>query len=85
VFDESKIKSDLTTKCKLSDAIDIDILEIFKNAEPSINQTYRGIVINLREEQESNAFDSMRGNSEFVSNEIDDSELHDEKHDEHKV
>jgi hypothetical protein len=37
VLDESKMKSDLTTKCKLSDAIDIDILETFEKAEPSIN------------------------------------------------
>jgi hypothetical protein len=28
VFDEFKMKSDLTTKCKLLDAIEIDILEI---------------------------------------------------------
>jgi hypothetical protein len=41
----------LTTKCKLSDAIDIDILETFEKAEPSINWTWRGIVIDLREEQ----------------------------------
>jgi hypothetical protein len=33
----------------------------------------------LREEQERNAFDSMRVNSESVSNEIDESELQDEK------
>jgi hypothetical protein len=31
------MKSDLTTKCKLSDAIEIEILEMFANAEPSIN------------------------------------------------
>jgi hypothetical protein len=43
VFDESKTKSDLTTKCKLSGAIEIDILEIPENAEPSINRTFRGI------------------------------------------
>jgi hypothetical protein len=37
VFDEFKMKSDLTMKCKLSDAIEIDILETCANAEPSIN------------------------------------------------
>jgi hypothetical protein len=37
VFDESKTKSDFTTKYKLSDAIEIDIFETFENAEPSIN------------------------------------------------
>jgi hypothetical protein len=34
VCDESKKKSDLTTKCKLPDATEIDILERFENAEP---------------------------------------------------
>jgi hypothetical protein len=37
MFDESKKKSDLTTKCKLSDEIETDILETFGKAEPSIN------------------------------------------------
>jgi hypothetical protein len=41
-------------------------------------------VIDLREEN-VNAFDSMRVNSESVSNEIDESELHDEKHDEQRI
>jgi hypothetical protein len=35
----------------------------------------------LREEQE-NALDSIRVNSEFVSNVIEESDLQDEKHDE---
>jgi hypothetical protein len=39
-------------------------------------------VIDLREEQESNGFGSMCVNSEFVSNEIDESNLQFEKHDE---
>jgi hypothetical protein len=39
-------------------------------------------VIDLREEQHENAFDSMRVNSESVSNEIDESETQDEKQDE---
>jgi hypothetical protein len=33
------MKCDLTRKCKLFDAIEIDILETFKNAEPSIKRT----------------------------------------------
>jgi hypothetical protein len=37
VVDESKMKSNLTTKCKLSKAIEIEIFKIFENAEPSIN------------------------------------------------
>jgi hypothetical protein len=39
-------------------------------------------VIDLREDQERNAFDSMRVNSEYASNEIDKSDLQDAKHDE---
>jgi hypothetical protein len=38
-------------------------------------------VIDVREEHDENAFDSMRVNSDSVSNQIDESELHDEKHD----
>jgi hypothetical protein len=57
---------------------------MFANAEPSINSTSRGIVIDLREESR-NASDSIRFNRESFSNEIDEideSELYDEKHDE---
>jgi hypothetical protein len=39
----------------------------------------------LREEQEWNAFDSMCVNSESLSNEIDESVLQYEKHDEQRV
>jgi hypothetical protein len=42
-------------------------------------------VIDLREEQRENAFDSMRVNSESVSNEIDESELQFEKHNEQRI
>jgi hypothetical protein len=42
-------------------------------------------VIDLREEQGENAFDSMRVNSESVSNEIDESELQHEKHSEQRI
>jgi hypothetical protein len=42
-------------------------------------------MIDLREEQEQNAFDSMRVNSEPCSNEIDESELHYEKQYEQRI
>jgi hypothetical protein len=42
-------------------------------------------VIDLREEHDKNAFDSMRVNSESVSNKIDESDLQDEKHDEQRI
>jgi hypothetical protein len=37
VFDESKIKHDLTTKCELSGATEIEIFEISEKAEPLIS------------------------------------------------
>jgi hypothetical protein len=40
----------LIIKCKLAEILEIEIFEIFENAEPSINWTWRGIVIDLREE-----------------------------------
>jgi hypothetical protein len=36
-------------------------------------------------EESANAFDLMRVNSEFVSNEINESELHDEKHEGQRI
>jgi hypothetical protein len=42
-------------------------------------------VIDLREEQCKKAFDSMCANSESVSNEIDESEWQDRKHDEQTI
>jgi hypothetical protein len=42
-------------------------------------------VIDSREEQQRNAFDSMRANSESVSNEIDESDWQYEKHDEQRI
>jgi hypothetical protein len=42
-------------------------------------------VIDLREEQQQKAIDSMRTNREFVSNEIDESEMQHEKHDEQRT
>jgi hypothetical protein len=43
------------------------------NAEPSMNCTLRGISIDSSDENE-NAFDSIRINLEFDSNEIDESD-----------
>jgi hypothetical protein len=42
-------------------------------------------VIDSREEQEENAFDSMRVNSESVSNEVDESDSQFEKHSEQRI
>jgi hypothetical protein len=42
-------------------------------------------VNDLREEQELNAYDSMRVNSDSVSNEIDESDLQDEKQCEQRI
>jgi hypothetical protein len=42
-------------------------------------------VIELREEQQANASDSIRINSESVSNEIDESDWQYEKHDEQRI
>jgi hypothetical protein len=42
-------------------------------------------VIDLREEQQQKAIDSMRTNRESVSNEIDESEMQHEKHDEQRT
>jgi hypothetical protein len=49
VFDEFIMKSDLTTKCALLGSIEIAISGILENAEPSINSTKRGIVMDLSE------------------------------------
>jgi hypothetical protein len=42
-------------------------------------------VIDLREEQDVNAPDLMRVNSEFVSNEMNESDLQYEKHSEQRI
>jgi hypothetical protein len=42
-------------------------------------------VIDLREEQKKNTYDSIHINSESVSNEIDESELQLEKHSEQRI
>jgi hypothetical protein len=57
-----------------SNEIDESELQDEKQEEQRI-WTWWGIVIDLREEHEWNAFDSMRVNSESRSNEIDESDL----------
>jgi hypothetical protein len=42
-------------------------------------------VIDLRKEQYENDCDSMRVNSQFVSNKIDESEIQYEKHSEQRI
>jgi hypothetical protein len=42
-------------------------------------------VIDAREEEAKNASDSMRVNSESASNEIDESDMQYEKHDEQRI
>jgi hypothetical protein len=39
VFDESRMNCYLTTKCRLSDAMEIEIVETSEKAEPLINRT----------------------------------------------
>jgi hypothetical protein len=89
--DESRTNDESTMKREFPDSMEIERFErlkilkrseISENAEPSIKSTPRGSVIDLRPERE-NAFDSMRRNSESGSNDIDESDLQSEKHDEH--
>jgi hypothetical protein len=42
-------------------------------------------VIDLREEHDENEFDSIGVNSESISNEIDESDSQDEKHNEQRI
>jgi hypothetical protein len=78
------MKPDLRTKCALFGSIDTAISRTFENAEPSIKLTQRGMAIDLRNAHE-NTCDSIRPNSEPVSNEIDESDSQYEKHDEPRI
>jgi hypothetical protein len=84
-FDKAEEKCDLRAKCKLRVAIESGTFDVVDNVEPSIHRTFRGIVIDLREEQPQNAPDSMRVNSESVSNEIDESDSQDKKQNEQRI
>jgi hypothetical protein len=67
----------------VSNKIDEKALQHEKHDEQRI-WTWRGIVIELREEQQ-NAVVSMRVNSESVSNKIDESDVQFEMHDEERI
>jgi hypothetical protein len=82
--DESTMNDESTMKFEFPASIEIEIFEIFENAEPSIKPTSRGIAIDLRAEPE-NASDSMRFSREPFSNEIDESDWQHEKHDEQRT
>jgi hypothetical protein len=62
------------------DSIESEKFSRFENAEPSMNVTFRGITIDCNDDPQ-NASDSMRFNCDSDSNEIDESDLHSEKHD----
>jgi hypothetical protein len=62
----------------------IDFNEVPANAEPSINSTFRGITIDSSFDDE-NASDPIRFNDDGDSNEIDESERQDEKHDDPRI
>jgi hypothetical protein len=64
-------------------SIEIDSMFTSANADPSINCTLRGIIIDRSDEYE-NVSDSIRVNLESDSNVIDESDLHLEKHDEQR-
>jgi hypothetical protein len=59
----------------LPNSIEIAGLEVIANTELSIKSTFWGIVIDLREIQDEKPLSSRRANSEFLSNEIDESDL----------
>jgi hypothetical protein len=61
------------TKISFPDSIVIDDNVTPKNAEPSMNSTFRGITIEASEENK-NDFDSIRVKREFDSNVIDKGE-----------
>jgi hypothetical protein len=54
------------------------------NAEPSMNSTFRGISIDSSDDH-PNAARSIRINREFDSNEIDERDLQNAKHDDSRI
>jgi hypothetical protein len=66
------------TNISLPISIEIEDNLTSRNAEPSMNSTFLGIMIDLSDEPE-NADDSIRVNCEFDSNVIDESDLQYEK------
>jgi hypothetical protein len=68
----------------LVDSIKTFFIDVRRNAESSINSTFRGITIDSRLEPK-NARDSIRFNDDGDSNEIDESDLQASKHDEQRT
>jgi parvulin-like peptidyl-prolyl isomerase len=67
-----------------SNEIDESESQYEKQSEQRV-RTSRGIVIDLREEQNENALDSIHVNSESVSSEINESDLQNKKHSEQTI
>jgi hypothetical protein len=68
----------------LPSSTEIDLNGFRAKAEPSTNSTFRGIKIDSSFEFE-NADDSIRRNDDRDSNEIDESDLQKEKHDDPRI
>jgi hypothetical protein len=68
----------------LPDSIKTDFFDADINAEPSTNSTFRGITIDSSFEYE-NAFDSIRFNDDCDSNEIDERDPQQKKHDDPRI
>jgi hypothetical protein len=78
------MNEDSTRNCKCPASIEIEIFEIPENAEPSIKSTSRGIMIDLRVEY-SNTDDLIRRSRESFSTEINESDLHFQKHKKQRI
>jgi hypothetical protein len=62
----------------LFDSIKTDLIDVNVNAEPAINSTFRGIMIETSFDPE-NAFGSIRFNDDGDSNEIDENDSQSKK------
>jgi hypothetical protein len=81
---KSRSKSFSITNVVFPSSIEIVNILLPTNAEPSIDVTVRGIKIDVSDDDE-NTFDSIRRNRELDSNDIDESDSQDEKHDEPRI
>jgi hypothetical protein len=68
----------------LPSSTDTDFNGVVLKAEPEINSTFRGITSDSSFERE-NASDPIRFNDDGDSNEIDESDLHESKHDDPRI
>jgi hypothetical protein len=80
----SSSKSSTETNLSFPHSIKIPASSTPINEEPSMNSTFRGITMDWIDQSE-NAYDSIRTNREFDPNEIDESDLHCEKHREPRI